>query len=110
MNEQEMREEEKENMEICSVKKESMIGCSSSANPASKSSSVNEDEDTTKIFDSNNEKKGNSNCVTNITAPPTPVTIQSDNNSVDIIINNVVCNFSVRCHLNLKLIAQIGSN
>ena len=29
---------------------------------------------------------------------------------VDIVINNVVCSFSVRCHLNLKVIALNGSN
>jgi TATA-box binding protein (TBP) (component of TFIID and TFIIIB) len=29
---------------------------------------------------------------------------------VDIILNNVVCNFSVRCHLNLKQIAMNGLN
>ena len=29
---------------------------------------------------------------------------------VDIVINNVVCSFSVRCHLNLKEIALNGSN
>jgi len=29
---------------------------------------------------------------------------------VDIVINNVVCSFSVRCHLNLKEIALSGSN
>lgn len=29
---------------------------------------------------------------------------------VDIVINNVVCSFSVRCHLNLKEIALQGSN
>ena len=29
---------------------------------------------------------------------------------MDIYINNVVCSFSVRCHLNLKEIALTGSN
>ena len=29
---------------------------------------------------------------------------------MDIVINNVVCSFSVRCHLNLKEIALNGSN
>ena len=29
---------------------------------------------------------------------------------MDIFINNVVCSFSVRCHLNLKEIALSGSN
>jgi len=33
-----------------------------------------------------------------------------DNQEVDIILNNVVCNFSVRCHLNLKQIAMTGNN
>lgn len=31
-------------------------------------------------------------------------------NEIDIILNNVVCNFSVRCHLNLKQIAMTGNN
>jgi len=30
--------------------------------------------------------------------------------SIDVTISNVVCNFSVNCHLNLKQIAQNGSN
>jgi len=29
---------------------------------------------------------------------------------LDIVINNVVCNFSVKCHLNLREIALNGSN
>lgn len=29
---------------------------------------------------------------------------------IDIVINNVVCSFSVRCHLNLKQIATQGAN
>jgi len=33
-----------------------------------------------------------------------------DQAEVDIVINNVVCSFSVRCHLNLKEIAMNGSN
>ena len=33
-----------------------------------------------------------------------------DEDSVDITISNVVSNFSVRCHLNLRQIATIGSN
>lgn len=33
-----------------------------------------------------------------------------DQPEVDIVINNVVCSFSVRCHLNLKEIAMNGSN
>lgn len=31
-------------------------------------------------------------------------------NEIVINLNNVVCNFSVRCHLNLKAIATMGSN
>lgn len=41
--------------------------------------------------------------------PPTSAN-DASNGSVDIIINNVVCNFSVRCHLNLKSIAMNGLN
>ena len=36
-----------------------------------------------------------------------PVVI-SDEPEVDIVINNVVCSFSVRCHLNLRQIALTG--
>jgi len=32
------------------------------------------------------------------------------NRSLDITLNNVVCSFSVRCHLNLKQIAMNGFN
>jgi TATA-box binding protein (TBP) (component of TFIID and TFIIIB) len=36
---------------------------------------------------------------------------EKDNDSgLDIILNNVVCNFSVRCHLNLRTIAMTGHN
>ena len=35
---------------------------------------------------------------------------QEEEPEVDIVINNVVCSFSVRCHLNLKEIALSGSN
>lgn len=34
----------------------------------------------------------------------------STEGELDIILNNVVCNFSVRCHLNLKHIAMNGYN
>lgn len=33
-----------------------------------------------------------------------------DDPEIDIVINNVVCSFSVRCHLNLREIALNGSN
>lgn len=39
-----------------------------------------------------------------------PQDIQSDSPEIDIIINNVVCSFSVRCHLNLREIALNGTN
>jgi len=42
--------------------------------------------------------------------PPTSANDSSDGGGVDILINNVVCNFSVRCHLNLKSIAMNGLN
>ncbi len=35
---------------------------------------------------------------------------EEDPPEMDIFINNVVCSFSVRCHLNLKEIALYGSN
>ena len=34
----------------------------------------------------------------------------NDEEEVDIVINNVVCSFNVRCHLNLRDIAQNGLN
>ncbi|KAK3091572.1 hypothetical protein FSP39_020899 [Pinctada imbricata] len=37
-------------------------------------------------------------------------TCDSDEPTIDIIINNVVCSFSTRCHLNLKQIAMEGMN
>lgn len=36
--------------------------------------------------------------------------VKDESPEVDIVINNVVCSFSVRCHLNLKEIALNGSN
>ena len=35
---------------------------------------------------------------------------QDESPEIDIIINNVVCTFSVRCHLNLKRIAMEGAH
>jgi TATA-box binding protein (TBP) (component of TFIID and TFIIIB) len=35
---------------------------------------------------------------------------ESDEPEVDIVINNVVCSFNVRCHLNLRDIALRGLN
>ncbi|XP_072170422.1 TATA box-binding protein-like 1 [Diadema setosum] len=35
---------------------------------------------------------------------------EDDKTRVDIFINNVVCSFSVKCHLNLRKIGQFGSN
>lgn len=35
---------------------------------------------------------------------------QDDQPEIDIVINNVVCSFSVRCHLNLREIALNGTN
>lgn len=34
----------------------------------------------------------------------------SDTKTMDVTINNVVCSFSTKCHLNLKRIAMEGSN
>ncbi|KAL3271306.1 hypothetical protein HHI36_021795 [Cryptolaemus montrouzieri] len=39
-----------------------------------------------------------------------PDTVQSEGPEIDITINNVVCSFSVRCHLNLREIALNGTN
>lgn len=36
--------------------------------------------------------------------------MEEDQPEIDITINNVVCSFSVRCHLNLKQIATQGAN
>ena len=35
---------------------------------------------------------------------------QEEEPEVDIVINNVVCSFNVRCHLNLRVIATQGLN
>lgn len=50
-------------------------------------------------------------------AAPPPATINDNNDDenepepeIDIVINNVVCSFSVRCHLNLREIALNGRN
>ena len=44
------------------------------------------------------------------TDDPTANNKEESQPEVDIVINNVVCSFSVRCHLNLKEIALNGSN
>lgn len=36
--------------------------------------------------------------------------VNNDEPEIDIVINNVVCSFSVRCHLNLRQIALQGIN
>ena len=36
--------------------------------------------------------------------------LEAEQKEVDIVINNVVCSFNVRCHLNLREIAQQGHN
>jgi len=41
---------------------------------------------------------------------PAKEEVKDESPEVDIVINNVVCSFSVRCHLNLKEIALHGSN
>lgn len=38
------------------------------------------------------------------------VSVKEDEPEIDIVINNVVCSFSVRCHLNLRQIALSGIN
>ncbi|KAM8716973.1 hypothetical protein ACLKA7_003787 [Drosophila subpalustris] len=42
--------------------------------------------------------------------PKTTAEVADTGPELDIVINNVVCSFSVRCHLNLRLIALNGSN
>ncbi|VVC88966.1 unnamed protein product, partial [Leptidea sinapis] len=45
------------------------------------------------------------------TAPhPTPAEEEEETPEIDIMINNVVCSFSVKCHLNLRQIALNGVN
>jgi len=41
---------------------------------------------------------------------PQPAAAQEEEPEVDIVINNVVCSFNVRCHLNLRVIATQGLN
>ncbi|CAH0602918.1 unnamed protein product [Chrysodeixis includens] len=43
-------------------------------------------------------------------APLVPVEEEEDTPEIDIMINNVVCSFSVKCHLNLRQIALNGVN
>lgn len=52
---------------------------------------------------------GSNQDTTNGSSSDSP-TKEEPSGEVDIILNNVVCNFSVRCHLNLKQIAQTGCN
>jgi transcription initiation factor TFIID TATA-box-binding protein len=47
---------------------------------------------------------------TNVVPIPPKEELKEESPEVDIVINNVVCSFSVRCHLNLKEIALNGSN
>ncbi|XP_075992633.1 TATA box-binding protein-like 1 [Anticarsia gemmatalis] len=42
--------------------------------------------------------------------PPVPVEEEEETPEIDIMINNVVCSFSVKCHLNLRQIALNGVN
>lgn len=59
-----------------------------------------------------------STTATTTTTPTPPPATTNDNNDdeneaepeIDIVINNVVCSFSVRCHLNLREIALNGRN
>jgi len=52
----------------------------------------------------------------NDAVPMTPVaaaceaTVEEDEPEVDIVINNVVCSFNTRCHLNLRRVATEGMN
>jgi len=41
---------------------------------------------------------------------PAAVDIDGEEPEVDIVINNVVCSFNTRCHLNLKRVAMEGMN
>lgn len=41
---------------------------------------------------------------------PTQTVEEEPTPEIDIVINNVVCSFSVRCHLNLRQIALHGTN
>lgn len=43
-------------------------------------------------------------------APPAAIEEEEDTPEIDIMINNVVCSFSVKCHLNLRQIALNGVN
>lgn len=48
---------------------------------------------------------------TNMVAePPAPIEEEEETPEIDIMINNVVCSFSVKCHLNLRQIALNGVN
>nr|QUM93255.1 TATA-box binding protein [Calliptamus italicus] len=62
------------------------------------------------------EPDGTSQCLVPVEGPQQPAA-QAENQTdsgetpeIDIVINNVVCSFSVRCHLNLRQIALNGAN
>ncbi|KAM3964655.1 LOW QUALITY PROTEIN: TATA box-binding protein-like 1 [Aphomia sociella] len=48
--------------------------------------------------------------ITEVAAEPAPIEEEEDTPEIDIMINNVVCSFSVKCHLNLRQIALNGVN
>uniref|UniRef100_A0A1B0A7P0 TATA box-binding protein-like 1 n=1 Tax=Glossina pallidipes TaxID=7398 RepID=A0A1B0A7P0_GLOPL len=59
-------------------------------------------------FSSGGTAKGHSEVNPNVAVKPEEP--QEAEPEIDIVINNVVCSFSVRCHLNLREIALHGSN
>ena len=60
----------------------------------------------------NDTSNGSGDCVNEMNCDESVVGAQepSDEPVIDITINNVVCSFSVKSHLNLKQIAQTGFN
>jgi len=48
--------------------------------------------------------------VTQTICEPAPAEVEEEEPEVDIVINNVVCSFNTRCHLNLKRVATEGMN
>jgi len=50
------------------------------------------------------------NSVTQPICQPAAADVEDEEPEVDIVINNVVCSFNTRCHLNLKRLATDGMN
>jgi hypothetical protein len=57
-----------------------------------------------------NEEHVESSDITTNSSAAGEISSEAEPPEIDIVINNVVCSFSVRCHLNLRQIALNGAN